>query len=105
MVPAIRAGPRSGSFAFVAMRPSGRPAPQTWDFLVRNIAASSRQHTARRTIMAKATTIKIKLLSSADTGFFYVTKKNSRTMTDKMVKTKYDPIARKHVEFRETKIK
>ncbi|MEX6507891.1 50S ribosomal protein L33 [Jiella sp. M17.18] len=55
--------------------------------------------------MAKATTIKIKLLSTADTGFFYVTRKNSRTMTDKMVKTKYDPIARKHVEFREAKIK
>lgn len=55
--------------------------------------------------MAKATTIKIKLLSTADTGFFYVTKKNSRTFTDKMSKTKYDPIAKKHVEFRETKIK
>jgi large subunit ribosomal protein L33 len=55
--------------------------------------------------MAKATTIKIKLLSTADTGFFYVTTKNSRTMTDKMVKTKYDPVARKHVEFREAKIK
>ncbi|OZV65497.1 50S ribosomal protein L33 [Brucella melitensis] len=50
--------------------------------------------------MAKATTIKIKLLSTADTGFFYVTKKNSRTMTEKMTKTKYDPIARKHVESR-----
>jgi len=56
-------------------------------------------------IMAKAATIKIKLLSTADTGFFYVTKKNSRTMTDKMAKRKYDPIAKKHVEFRETKIK
>jgi large subunit ribosomal protein L33 len=55
--------------------------------------------------MAKATTIKIKLLSTADTGFFYVTKKNSRTMTEKMTKTKYDPIARKHVDFKETKIK
>jgi len=55
--------------------------------------------------MAKATTIKIKLLSTADTGFFYVTSKNSRTMTEKMVKTKYDPVARKHVEFREAKIK
>ncbi|MEF2072411.1 50S ribosomal protein L33 [Consotaella aegiceratis] len=55
--------------------------------------------------MAKATTIKIKLLSTADTGYFYTAKKNSRTMTDKMVKTKYDPVARKHVEFRETKIK
>ncbi|MAW87661.1 MAG: 50S ribosomal protein L33 [Phyllobacteriaceae bacterium] len=55
--------------------------------------------------MAKATTIKIKLLSTADTGFFYVTKKNSRTMTEKMTKRKYDPIAKKHVEFKETKIK
>jgi len=55
--------------------------------------------------MAKATTIKIKLLSTADTGFFYVTNKNSRTMTDKMTKRKYDPIAKKHVEFKETKIK
>jgi large subunit ribosomal protein L33 len=55
--------------------------------------------------MAKATTIKIKLLSTADTGFFYVTNKNSRTMTDKMTKRKYDPVAKKHVEFKETKIK
>ncbi|PLX36826.1 MAG: 50S ribosomal protein L33 [Hyphomicrobiales bacterium] len=55
--------------------------------------------------MAKATTIKIRLVSSADTGFFYVTKKNTRTMTEKMVKKKYDPVAKKHVEFREAKIK
>ena len=55
--------------------------------------------------MAKPTTIKIRLVSSADTGYFYVTKKNSRTMTEKMVKRKYDPVARKHVEFKETKIK
>ena len=55
--------------------------------------------------MAKAVTIKIKLLSTADTGFLYVTKKNSRTKTDKLSFKKYDPIARKHVEFKETKIK
>lgn len=55
--------------------------------------------------MAKAVTVKIKLVSTADTGFFYVTKKNTRTMTDKMVKKKYDPVAKKHVEFREAKIK
>jgi large subunit ribosomal protein L33 len=55
--------------------------------------------------MAKAASIKIKLLSSADTGFFYVTKKNARTKTEKFTFTKYDPIARKHVEFKETKIK
>jgi len=55
--------------------------------------------------MAKTATIKIKLESTAGTGFFYVTKKNSRTMTDKMKVSKYDPVARKHVEFKETKIK
>jgi large subunit ribosomal protein L33 len=55
--------------------------------------------------MAKAATIKIKLLSSADTGYFYVTKKNARTKTEKIAMKKYDPVARKHVEFRETKIK
>ncbi len=55
--------------------------------------------------MAKPTTVKIRLNSTADTGFFYVTKKNSRTMTDKLVLKKYDPIAKKHVEFKEGKIK
>lgn len=55
--------------------------------------------------MAKSVTIKIKLQSTADTGYYYVTKKNSRTMTDKMTVKKYDPVAKKHVEFKETKIK
>lgn len=56
-------------------------------------------------IMAKPTTLKIKLVSTADTGYFYVTKKNPRTFTEKMVKRKYDPVVRKHVEFKEAKIK
>jgi len=55
--------------------------------------------------MAKPTTVKIKLESTAGTGYFYVTKKNARTMTEKMVARKYDPVARKHVEFKENKIK
>ena len=55
--------------------------------------------------MAEAVTIKVKLVSTADTGYYYVSKKNSRTMTDKLAKKKYDPIAKKHVEFREAKIK
>lgn len=55
--------------------------------------------------MAKPTTVKIRLNSSAGTGYFYVTKKNARTMTDKMVKKKYDPVVRKHVDFKEGKIK
>ena len=55
--------------------------------------------------MAKAITIKVKLVSTADTGYYYVTKKNSRTMTEKLTMKKYDPVAKKHVEFKEAKIK
>ena len=55
--------------------------------------------------MAKSATIKIRLNSSAGTGFFYVTKKNPRTMTEKFTIKKYDPRIRKHVEFTEGKIK
>jgi large subunit ribosomal protein L33 len=55
--------------------------------------------------MAKPATVKIKLVSSADTGFFYVTKKNPRNQTEKMTMRKYDPVVRKHVDFKEAKIK
>lgn len=55
--------------------------------------------------MAKPTVAKIKLLSTAGTGYFYVTKKNTRNQTEKMAMKKYDPVARKHVEFKEAKIK
>jgi len=60
---------------------------------------------ARDRPMAKPASIKIRLNSSADTGFFYVTKKNARTMTEKLSMKKYDPVARKHVVFTEGKIK
>jgi large subunit ribosomal protein L33 len=56
-------------------------------------------------VMAKPATVKIKLVSTADTGFFYVTKKNPRTKTEKLSFSKYDPVVRKHVEFKEAKIK
>ena len=55
--------------------------------------------------MAKPTTLKIKLMSTAGTGFYYVTRKNPRTQTEKLSLRKYDPVARKHVVFKETKIK
>jgi large subunit ribosomal protein L33 len=55
--------------------------------------------------MAKSNTVLIKLVSSADTGFYYVTKKNPRTKTEKLELKKYDPVARKHVVFKEGKIK
>ena len=55
--------------------------------------------------MAKPTSILIKMVSSADTGFYYVTRKNPRTKTEKMELTKYDPVVRKHVVFKESKMK
>lgn len=48
---------------------------------------------------------KIKLVSTADTGFYYTTDKNKRNTPGKMEKKKYDPVARKHVLFKEAKIK
>jgi len=55
--------------------------------------------------MAKSATVLIKLVSTADTGYFYVTKKNPRAKTEKMQLNKYDPRVRKHVPFKEAKIK
>jgi large subunit ribosomal protein L33 len=55
--------------------------------------------------MAKKNIVLIKLVSSADTGFYYVTKKNPKKQTEKLSFRKYDPVARKHVVFNETKIK
>jgi large subunit ribosomal protein L33 len=48
---------------------------------------------------------KIKLVSSAGTGFYYTTTKNKRNMPEKMEIRKFDPVVRKHVMFKEAKIK
>jgi len=48
---------------------------------------------------------KIKLESTAGTGHFYTTSKNKRTTTEKIEMKKYDPVARKHVIYKETKLK
>jgi large subunit ribosomal protein L33 len=55
--------------------------------------------------MAKAARDKIKLVSSANTGHYYTTTKNKRNMPDKMQMKKYDPVVRKHVIYKEAKIK
>ncbi len=55
--------------------------------------------------MAKAVREKIKLVSTADTGFFYTTTKNKRTTPEKLEFMKFDPKVRKHVLFKEAKIK
>ena len=48
---------------------------------------------------------KLKLVSTADTGYFYTTTKNKRTQTEKLSFMKYDPVVRKRVLFKESKIK
>ena len=48
---------------------------------------------------------KIKLESSAGTGHFYTTSKNKKLMPEKMEIKKFDPVTRKHVMYKETKLK
>ena len=48
---------------------------------------------------------KIRLISSANTGHFYTTDKNKKTKPDKIEMKKYDPVVRKHVAYKESKIK
>ena len=48
---------------------------------------------------------KIRMVSSAGTGHFYTTDKNERTTPDKLEMKKYDPVVRKHVAYKEAKIK
>ena len=55
--------------------------------------------------MAKSAREKIRLVSSAGTGHFYTTDKNKKNTPEKMSFKKYDPVARKHVTYKEAKIK
>ncbi|MEL0247105.1 MAG: 50S ribosomal protein L33 [Alphaproteobacteria bacterium] len=55
--------------------------------------------------MSKSNTIQVKLVSSANTCFFYVKNKNPKSMSEKLELKKYDPKVRKHVIFKEQKIK
>lgn len=55
--------------------------------------------------MAKSPTIQIKLVSSEDTGYFYMTKKNPRNTTEKIKLRKYDPVIRRHTTFKEQKVR
>ncbi len=55
--------------------------------------------------MAKQVREKIKLVSSADTGHYYTTTKNKRASTEKLEIRKFDPVVRRHVIYKEAKIK
>ena len=80
------------------MVPLPLTSPPSW-------ATFGRQGATSESIMAKPVTQKIRLASSAGTGYYYVTKKNPRNLTEKLVLKKYDPVVKRHVEFKETKIK
>jgi large subunit ribosomal protein L33 len=55
--------------------------------------------------MAKSAREKIRLVSSAGTGHFYTTDKSKRNTPEKLEFKKYDPVVRKHVAYKEAKIK
>jgi len=53
---------------------------------------------------AKRSSVLFKMVSSAGTGFFYLARRNPKQKQEKMIFSKYDPIVRKHVEFKEHKM-
>jgi large subunit ribosomal protein L33 len=55
--------------------------------------------------MAKKNTILLKLVSTAGTGFYYVKRRNPKKLPEKLSFRKYDPVVRKHVLFKEEKLK
>ncbi len=55
--------------------------------------------------MAKKNVMLVKLVSTADTGYYLVKKRNPKKQTEKLKFRKYDPVVRKHVEFKEEKLK
>ena len=87
----------------------GRLAPcPTSPNCVNSQASDSDKHIAPLPLKgdrAQTQALLVKLLSSAGTGYFYVAKKNPRKTTEKLEFRKFDPVARKHVAFKEAKIK
>jgi large subunit ribosomal protein L33 len=78
-------------------------------FLQHSLSPLNLRHKRRyilgRMAKGKVKTLAIKLVSTAGTGFFYVSTKNPKNVTHKLALKKYDPIVRQHVVFNESKIK
>jgi len=58
---------------------------------------------ATRSAKAKDVRPIIKMVSTAGTGYTYVTRKNRRNTPDRLVLRKFDPVVRRHVEFKESR--
>ena len=59
---------------------------------------------AKKASKSKRNSILFKMVSTAGTGFFYLARRNPKQKQEKMIFRKFDPRARKHVEFKETKL-
>ena len=57
-----------------------------------------------KTSKSKRSSILFKMVSTAGTGYFYLARRNPKQKTEKMIFRKYDPVVRKHVEFKEHKL-
>ena len=57
-----------------------------------------------KTSKAKRSSVLFKMVSTADTGFYYLARRNPKQKQEKMIFRKYDPVVRKHVEFKEQKL-
>ena len=57
-----------------------------------------------KTSKSKRNSILFKMVSAAGTGFYYLARRNPKQKQEKMVFTKYDPVVRKHVQFKEHKL-
>ncbi len=57
-----------------------------------------------KTSKAKRSSVLFKMVSTADTGFFYLARRNPKQKQEKMLFRKYDPVVRKHVDFKEQKL-
>ncbi len=57
-----------------------------------------------KTSKAKRNSVLFKMVSTASTGFFYLARRNPKQKQEKMVFSKYDPVVRKHVDFKEQKL-
>jgi large subunit ribosomal protein L33 len=68
-------------------------------------ARGVKEHAITPPMAKKGAREKIKLESTAGTGFFYTSRKNKQNTPDKLEVKKYDPVVRKHVVFKEAKLK
>ena len=95
----------SRAAASLSRIPLGPDTSVTSYFLYLPLSTSEGPEREPKQIMAKSKREQIKLESTAGTGHFYTTSKNRTNTPNKLEFKKYDPVVRKHVIYKETKLK